>query len=311
MADLVLLCGIPTESPIALLRSRLVETGVPHVLLSQRAFEEATFWYEIRGGAIDGGLRTGGTEYALDEFCAVYTRLMDEQALPEVASEPAGSPRRVRAREWHEAVAQWLEIAPVRVVNRAAAMASNASKPFQAQAILRQGLRIPDTLITSDPDLVRAFAQQHGRVIFKSISGVRSIVCELRDEDFGRMHQIRWCPVQFQAYVPGRNVRVHIVGREVFGTGIVSDATDYRYAPRQTGEPAELEPLEISGELAERCLALAADLELPFAGIDLKITPDDEVYCFEVNPSPAYAYYESHTGQPISLALARYLAGRP
>jgi hypothetical protein len=31
------------------------------------------------------------------------------------------------------------------------------------------------------------------------------------------------------------------------------------------------------------------------------------VYCFEVNPSPAYSYYESHTGQPISAALARYL----
>ena len=42
-------------------------------------------------------------------------------------------------------------------------------------------------------------------------------------------------------------------------------------------------------------------------GIDLKITPDDEVYCFEVNPSPAFSYYESNTGQPISAAIARAL----
>ena len=48
---------------------------------------------------------------------------------------------------------------------------------------------------------------------------------------------------------------------------------------------------------------------LDFAGIDLRITPDGETYCFEVNPSPAYSAFEEATGQPISLALARYLAG--
>jgi glutathione synthase/RimK-type ligase-like ATP-grasp enzyme len=197
----------------------------------------------------------------------------------------------------------------MRVVNRVAAMASNGSKPFQAQAILRQGLQTPETLITSDPEAVRDFVSRVGRVVFKSASGVRSIVRELEPGDLARLDQIRWCPVQFQAFVEGRNMRVHTIGDEVFATAITSEATDYRYAQRQTGDPAELEAVELSDELAERCLALARDLNLPFAGIDLKVTPDDEVYCFEVNPSPAYAYYESQTGQPISKALARYLAG--
>jgi glutathione synthase/RimK-type ligase-like ATP-grasp enzyme len=65
----------------------------------------------------------------------------------------------------------------------------------------------------------------------------------------------------------------------------------------------------VTDDLAAQCLALAQDLELPLAGIDLKVTPQDEVYCFEVNPSPAYSYYESQTGQPISAAIARYLSG--
>jgi glutathione synthase/RimK-type ligase-like ATP-grasp enzyme len=60
--------------------------------------------------------------------------------------------------------------------------------------------------------------------------------------------------------------------------------------------------------LAERCVALSEALELPFAGIDLKITPEGEPFCFEVNPSPAFSYYESHTGQPIARAVARFLA---
>ena len=58
-------------------------------------------------------------------------------------------------------------------------------------------------------------------------------------------------------------------------------------------------------DLARRCVSLAHALELPLAGIDLRITPTGRVVCFEVNPSPAFSYYESHTGQPIAAAIAR------
>lgn len=309
MSDLVLLCGIPTESPIALVRERLETMGQPFLVLSQRWFERSDAHVEIQGGRISGYLSLDGQRHSLDDFGAVYTRLMDDQSLPELTDEPPDSPTRARSRTWHEVLSRWYEIAPIRVVNRAGAMASNGSKPFQAQTILRHGFRTPETLITSDPDAARAFHAQHGRVIFKSTSGVRSVVRTLDEQGLQRLDRIRSCPVQFQAYVPGLNVRVHTVGADVFATRIVTDATDYRYARAELGEPAVLEPAELDDEVAARCLALASDLRLPFAGIDLKVTPDDEVYCFEVNPSPAYSYYESHTDQPISLALARLLAG--
>jgi glutathione synthase/RimK-type ligase-like ATP-grasp enzyme len=107
--------------------------------------------------------------------------------------------------------------------------------------------------------------------------------------------------------VEGTNVRVHTVGNRTYATAIKTEATDYRYAARQTGEAAALREVELSDDLTGRCLRLAQALELPFAGIDLKITPENEVYCFEVNPSPAFSYYEAHTGQPISDALAACL----
>jgi glutathione synthase/RimK-type ligase-like ATP-grasp enzyme len=309
MSDLVLLCGIPTESPLAVAANRLAQLGVPHVVLSQRAFERAPFWYGIESGRLVGRLHVDGVDYPLDAFSSAYLRLMDDQQLPEVAAEPPGSARCRHARSWHDAILRWCEISPMRVVNRMAAMASNCSKPFQAQVILRHGFRTPETLITSDPDAVREFSARIGRVVFKSISGIRSIVRELEAADLQQLDRIRWCPVQFQAFVDGRNIRVHTVGSQVFATAISTDATDYRYAQRQSGEPADLTAVELTDEVADRCVALASDLRLPFAGIDLKVTPDGDVYCFEVNPSPAYAYYEAQTGQPISTALARYLAG--
>ena len=197
---------------------------------------------------------------------------------------------------------------PGRVVNRTASMGSNSSKPYQAQIIRRHGFHIPETLITNQPDLVVDFHKRHGRIIYKSISGVRSIVRELGPEDHDRLERLRWCPVQFQEYVEGQDIRVHTIGGEVFASAIHSDAADYRYARQQVGESAQVEATAIDDTLAQRCLALADSLGLLFAGVDLRVTPEGRVYCFEVNPSPAYSYYESNTNQPISLALAKFLS---
>lgn len=306
---MILLCGIPTESPLLLVRDRLDAMGTPYLMLSQRRFAEVPFRFRIDDGCVTGQVVLDGRACALEDIFGVYTRLMDFRSLPELAGEQEGAARRILARDWHDAVSRWCEVTPARVVNRAAPMGSNASKPFQAQAVARRGFLTPETLVTNDPDLARAFIHEHGRAVYKSISGVRSIVREVDAGDLARLDRIRSCPVQFQAYVEGRNVRVHTVATEVFATGITTDATDYRYAHREGGLAAALEPVDLTDDLAAQCLALAQDLELPLAGIDLKVTPQDEVYCFEVNPSPAYSYYESQTGQPIAAALARYLAG--
>jgi glutathione synthase/RimK-type ligase-like ATP-grasp enzyme len=259
---------------------------------------------------VTGVFEFDGVVHRLEDIIGSYIRPMDDRLLPELADEPAASPRRVRCRGIHEAFARWCEISPGRVVNRASAQASNSSKPYQAQLIRAQGIDVPDTLITNDPDAVQEFRRHHGRIIYKSISGVRSVVRLLGDEDMDRIDRIRWCPVQFQEFVDGVNVRVHVVGDRVFPTRIVSDATDYRYARDQVGQPAELHAFELDHALAERCVSLAEGLGLAFAGIDLKITPEGRVVCFEVNPSPGFSYYEANTGQPIAAAVAAYLAHR-
>ena len=305
---MILLCGIPSETPLRMVTSRLEEIGAPFVLFNQREFANCETWFEVNRGEVSGELRIAGHIYKLQEFAAVYPRLMDDRFLPELTDEPPDSPLRTYCRSFHDTLIRWMEIAPALVVNRCAPMASNSSKPYQAQLIREQGFLIPETLITNDPELVRSFRAQHGRVIYKSISAVRSIVQVLQDEDEDRLERIRWCPTQFQAFVEGTNLRVHTIGGEVFPTAVQTEATDYRYAAHQAGEPAALREVILSDELAEQCLRLSKSLGLEFAGIDLKVTPNDEVYCFEVNPSPAFSYYEGNAGQPISAAVARYLA---
>lgn len=303
---MILLVGIPSETALVLVREQLERLAARVVVFNQRAFDESTVELAIESGLVTGTLGLGSRRFPLEGFEAIYTRVMDEQRLPELRGLPATSPERRAARSLHRTLSRWLEIAPARVVNRARPQGSNGSKPYQAQLIRKHGFSIPETLVTNEPGLVHRFVADHGRVVFKSISGIRSIVRELGPRDLAQLERIRWCPVQFQAYVPGTDVRAHVVGNEVYATAISSDATDYRYALRDQLD-ANLEPIELSDELEERCVALASALELPFAGIDLRMQPSGEVTCFEVNPSPAFSYYELSTGQPIAQALARYL----
>lgn len=292
-----------------MVHEKLDAIGADSIFLNQRDVARCSLEYTISDKGVTGRLTIGDQSYALEDFVGVYTRLMDHQFLPEIEQEPEDSPLRAHANQFHDVLAKWYEITPGRVVNRTRPMGSNCSKPYQAQIIRKHGFEIPETLITNQPEQVDEFRKRLGRIIYKSISGERSIIQEFTDEDLERMERIRWCPVQFQEFVEGTDVRVHTIGDEVFPSAIHSDAADYRYAGRQGEDEARVEATTIDDDVAARCLELARSLDLPFAGIDLRITEDGRIFCFEVNPSPAYSYYEANTNQPISEAVARYLVG--
>jgi glutathione synthase/RimK-type ligase-like ATP-grasp enzyme len=306
---MILLGGIPSESSLVFLVEALCELGVEYRLFNQRRCATSSVELSIDAAGVQGTLCLEGELLKLQDFTGVYLRFMDDRILPELEGEPEGSAARRHARATHDALYRWLEVADARVVNRSDPQGSNSSKPYQAQLIASYGFRVPETLISNDPDAVLAFKAQHGEIIYKSMSGVRSIVKALDDNDIARLADIRWCPVQFQALVLGTDVRVHVVGNEAHATEIVSDVVDYRYA-RRSGGSTTLRAVTLPDELVARCVALTEGLGLAFSGIDLRMGPDGEATCFEVNPCPAYAYYQANTEQPIAASLARYLSGQ-
>src|SRR4029434_7684444 len=52
---------------------------------------------------------------------------------------------------------------------------------------------------------------------------------------------------------------------------------------------------DIDGVLGERLVALTRHMGLLVAGIDLRVTADDEWFCFEGNPSPGLTFYQDAT----------------
>ena len=97
-------------------------------------------------------------------------------------------------------------------------------------------------------------------------------------------------------------------GTECFACRIVSKADDYRYAA-QHGRDASITSAKLPAEIRDRCIKLAHSMELPLAGIDLRLTPSGEWFCFEVNPAPGFTFFAERAHQPVTAAVAALLAG--
>ncbi|WP_183560425.1 ATP-grasp domain-containing protein [Mucilaginibacter sp. SP1R1] len=299
---MIILMGIPSETPLRLLAEACDAKRISYQLFNQRQQENWTVEYDYReiGNSVLGN---GSNKLRLSDCQGLYLRTMEYTLVPEYAH----TENKAAIGEMYEQLFQVIDVeGPCRVINAPSVQMSNNSKPYQSLIIKQYGLDIPDTCITSNVDEAMAFIGKYKAAIYKSISGTRSIVKQVDEAALLNLHKIKYCPVQFQECVTGFNLRVHVIGQKVIATKICSDAVDYRYA-RSEGKTTTLEPYDLSASLTEKCIALAHGLQLPFAGIDLMITDDGRTICFEVNPSPGYSYYEQTTGQLISHALADYL----
>jgi len=247
-----------------------------------------------------------GLRLDLDRVTAAYLRPYDPYGVADVTATPRDSPARRHAAAVYEALRLWGDLTAARVINRLGCMGSNNSKPYQAEMIRRFGFAIPDTIVTTDPDTAREFCERHGEVVYKSVSGVRSVVSRLTRPRHAHLDAVTSCPTQFQEYVPGVDYRVHVVGADALVCELVSTADDYRYADRQ-GAGVVRRQSDVPDDEKARCLALASSLGLPVAGIDLRRTPDGRWYCFEVNPSPAFSWFDGPDNR-IARSIASLLA---
>jgi len=306
---MIVVCGSLADPVTELVCARLQSCGDDFRLIELAHFPERyRLAWRATGEGAEGWISGPGWRLDLGEISGVYVRFLGPEDRPTPSGVDASAASALRS-EADLALMALLEALPCPVVNRVSGGVSNNSKPYQALLISRGSrLRAPPTLVTSDPAAVRAFQAEHGALIYKSASGIRSIVRRLGPEQLERLEHLRDGPAHLQAFIPGRNIRAHTVGDRVFATRIDSEAVDYRYA-HLDGADATLEPTKLPAAIEAACLQLAEDLDLLFAGIDLKETPDGEFYCFEVNPCPGFLYYERQTQQPISTALAELLRG--
>lgn len=304
---MILVCGGLADGVTELVCARLAACGYPYRLLDLRSYPTG---FQINCHWKGSGPRgyIAGPDWKLDlaELTGVYIRYLGAEGRvpsPNISAEAVGT----MYWEYDTGLMMLLEDLPCAVVNRIGGSMSNNSKVYQALLVRQCGLLTPPTLVTNDPAEAHRFYEDYqGDVIYKSLSGIRSVVRRLESTQLGRLSLLRHGPAQFQSFIRGDNVRVHIVGDQLFATRVRSESVDYRYASLE-GCNVEMEPTTLPQAVEDSCFRLVRHLDLLLTGIDLKETPDGQFYCFEVNPCPGFLHYERYTGQAISAALADLL----
>jgi len=303
----IILWGLETDDPLRAVLECLRRMREEVIFVDQATrYSGLDIELEV-GSQASGTISLSGRRFDLGSVSSVFLRPYDIRRLVNAGESEADAQLAQHALAVEDILQTWVSVTSSLVVNRPSDMSSNSSKPFQAELIRSAGFLTPETLLTTDPNAAEEFWERHGEVVYKSISGVRSIVRRLSSEHRKRIEDVVNCPVQFQEYIDGSDYRVHVVGERVFSCEIISSADDYRYGSMQ-GDSAKFARKQLPDDLVTRCKELARRCGLVLAGIDLRLNSRGDWYCFEVNPSPAFTVYEGATGDPISEAVAQLLA---
>jgi glutathione synthase/RimK-type ligase-like ATP-grasp enzyme len=233
--------------------------------------------------------------------------------VPDLSAVRNGDVYAFTAGEWHEAVNGLWQLLDAPWMNPPARDEVAGRKLLQLRVAAEVGLRIPETLVTSDPDAARRFVTAHGvgRTVFKTFSCTHTIWRETRLVGAGELDlldHVRIAPVIFQEYVPAAaDLRVTVVGGKVFPAAIYARDTDYPVDFRMSLGQARTEPAELPPAVTKGLRRLMERLGLVYGAIDLRRTPEGDHVFLEVNTAGEFLFVEERTGQPIARAIAEWL----
>jgi hypothetical protein len=184
-------------------------------------------------------------------------------------------------------------------------------KPWQLDRFEAAGVPVPDTVFTNDPDEVRAFCDRHDRVLYKPVSrGATPSEVEGDDLDERRLAKLSAAPVQFQAFVPGEDLRVYVLDGDVVGAIRYHSERFSFKLDQEAGDDVELSAPSVSPAVEESAVRAADAADVQFAAADVRRRPDGSHALLELNEAPAFAAADVRADQSVGAALAEYLTGR-
>ncbi len=185
-------------------------------------------------------------------------------------------------------------------------------KPYQWTVARQLGLSLPRTLVTTDAVAARAFIDsvRPAKVVFKAFLAAIQEWRETRlveQEDLNRLELVRFAPVIFQQYVAGADLRITMVGDDIFAAEIDARNTSYEVDMRMVVGEAVVKAVTLPAAIQTKLRKLQHRLGLVYGAIDMRRTDAGEYVFLEVNPAGQWLFVEQRTGLPIAQAMADYL----
>lgn len=225
--------------------------------------------------------------------------------------------------ESNRAVEGFFRILPCLWINHPSAQTEASYKLKQLDIARQCGFEIPRTLITNNPKTVAEFYEIcKGQMIYKLIDestwqyfpdfeipkGIPTTL--FRPADLEHLEQVRLGLHLFQERInKAADIRITVVGQQIFAVKIESQAgqgsVDFRL-----DYTVPMSVYQLPDAISQQCLNLLKELGLNFGAIDMCLTPDGRYVFLEVNAQGQWLWMEKDLDLPISLELAKLLAGQ-
>lgn len=304
------LIGPPDRDELIRLAIRIEERDGEAVFLDSRSDPEI----EIAPGSV----RACGE--VLDDLVAAYVadlgirpyQVTAEDGGPDQeASRSALSASRRHLATWNALLARLATRA--RIVNPPVTHDLHGLKAWEAAAYARQGLPVPITVATNDPERLVALAAEHPgkQWITKGLIGGLGYTEAFDPPESAAAAQkiVAGGPILVQEKVEGLNLRAYIVNRELVGAAEIISASGEEIDSRRGLK--RVKAVELPEEARRHAVAAAARWGMSFAAVDMIFDPAQDRYVLlECNSAPFYVGFERLTGIDVSSRLAAHLLGR-
>ncbi|MGC9535965.1 ATP-grasp ribosomal peptide maturase [Streptomyces sp. UG1] len=290
--------------------ARLHGTGTPVLRLDPADLPgKAVLSADYAHGDFDGHLSVNGHVLSMGGLRSIWVRRPGEPAAH------AAEPSPWLTAETRQALYGMLHSAAARWMNHPRNADQARLKPWQLRVAHLSGFAVPPTVFTTAPRLAREFAEEHREVVVKSVSGpprgdgpAMALPTTLigPDTDFSA---VAAGPALLQRYVPKRaDIRLTCVGPRLF-------------AARKTAEPGQVdgrygdtehawEPVAVPERIGKSVHEYVTLAGLAYAAFDFAEDEDGIWWFLECNQGGQFGFVELATGQPISQAVALWLAQR-
>lgn len=292
----VMIIGAEQDAPSMDMKNRLERRGIGTIL-----FDTTKFPYETKI-TFDDNTPTGGMfqessahpKIPFSDINAVYRRWSNG-----VKVQPEEDKLLQEIVYWNieSAIGAFCKCLDCRWVNPYDSIEMHKYKGYQLKIMKQNGIRIPKSIITNDPEeLIDFYERNNKKVIFKPVRGWANTEI-LTDEKLKRenLSALSNSPITAQELVEGTDIRAYVVDKNVYAMEIYADTIDFR-----AQEKAKRVPVQLQDSVIEDCFRINDILGLVFSGTDMKKTPDGEYVFFEANPSPVFLYDEEISQYPIS-----------
>ncbi|MFE1087632.1 alpha-L-glutamate ligase [Streptomyces sp. WA1-19] len=265
-------------------------------------------------GQVTGHLATPGGRVALEEIRSVWVRRPGTPGAHVSAEQRAWITLECERALWGA-----LRATGARWMNDPDALERSRHKLWQLATAARAGLRVPDTLVTTDPDeaarFQKGYADAGSGLVVKSVSGRHPQNPPLTlptaavppDADFTG---VAACATCLQQRVPKRtDLRLTVVGDRYFPAYVTprTPTLDWRFLP---ADASTWVAGEVDGALRAAVRRYLQEAQLAYAAFDFAIDERGDPWFLEANAGGQFLFAEIETGMPMTEAIAAWLAIR-